>query len=232
MVAFAKWHPPAGMVFDPENSARRLFPAGWAINWQAIDNSAHAIAHDPAGNVTKSPKPGNWTETFEYVWDAWNRLIAVKDNGTITAEYRYDGEHKRITKKIGNTTWHYYYSLEWQILEEQIDGEAMRQYVWSPGGMDDLVFREEGLGSSSSELGGRLYALNDLMNVTAVVDENGAVVERYGYDAFGESRVMDANFGSRSQSDYDWEIRYKGYFFDHETGLYQVRYRYLHSTFG
>jgi len=58
------------------------------------------------------------------------------------------------------------------------------------------------------------------------------VVERYGYDAYGTVRFMDANFGSRSSSSYAWETLYGSYRWDSETGLYQVRNRYLHSKLG
>src|SRR5437667_10703929 len=43
---------------------------------------------------------------------------------------------------------------------------------------------------------------------------------------------MDASFGNRSSSNYDWETLFGGYRYDGETGLYQVRYRYLHSKLG
>jgi RHS repeat-associated protein len=87
-----------------------------------------------------------------------------------------------------------------------------------------LVLRDRG-----SE---RFYVLHDAVSVTAIIDTSGAVQERYGYDAFGYGRVMDANFGARSSSNYDWEVRYGAYRWDSESGLYQVRNRYLHPKLG
>jgi RHS repeat-associated protein len=57
-------------------------------------------------------------------------------------------------------------------------------------------------------------------------------VERFSYDAYGQPTVMDGSFGSRGASSYDWEVRYAGYRWDGESGLYQVRFRYLHPVLG
>jgi RHS repeat-associated protein len=64
------------------------------------------------------------------------------------------------------------------------------------------------------------------------MDTSAVVVERYGYTAFGECRVMTGAFGSRTSSSYDWETRYGAYRWDAETGLCQVRHRYLHPGLG
>jgi RHS repeat-associated protein len=79
---------------------------------------------------------------------------------------------------------------------------------------------------------GRLYVLHDFFNATALVDATGAVLERYAYDAFGNSRVMDGSFASRASSNFDWETRYGAYRWDSETGLYHVRNRCLHPGLG
>jgi len=44
--------------------------------------------------------------------------------------------------------------------------------------------------------------------------------------------VMDASFGSRANSSYAWETRYGAYHWDSETGLYQIRNRFLHPKLG
>jgi len=93
--------------------------------------------------------------------------------------------------------------------------------------VDNLILRD--LFGGSDE---RLYALGDAMSVTAVTDTTGAVQERYGYDAFGNTNVMNASFGNLSGSAYDWETRFCGYRWDDETNFYQVRNRYLHPSLG
>jgi RHS repeat-associated protein len=67
--------------------------------------------------------------------------------------------------------------------------------------------------------------------VTAITDTAGAVVQRFGYEAYGRAEVLAANWQPAADG-YDWEVRYAGYRWDGESGLYQVRFRYLHPGLG
>jgi hypothetical protein len=69
----------------------------------------------------------------------------------------------------------------------------------------------------------RLYALQDAnYNVTAITDAAGAVVQRFGYEAYGRAKVLAANWQAAADG-YDWEVRYAGYRWDSESGLYPMR---------
>jgi RHS repeat-associated protein len=80
------------------------------------------------------------------------------------------------------------------------------------------------------------------MNVTALVDTDGDVVERYVYDAYGQATVLhgaDDADGAVTEweedtggSDWDNRVLYAGYRFDAETGLYHVRHRSYHPALG
>jgi RHS repeat-associated protein len=120
---------------------------------------------------------------------------------------------------------HHYYSDQWQILEERLNSSttADKRFVWGLRYIDDLILRDHG--------GTRHYVLHDYFNVTAIVNTSGTVQERYGYDAFGAVRFLNASFGSASSS-YTWETLYGAYRYDSNTGLYQVRHRYLHPQLG
>jgi RHS repeat-associated protein len=197
-----------------------------------IDGSSTTVANDLAGNMVKVPQVSDWESTFDLKWDAWNRLVEVADGETTVAQYRYDGITRRITKET-DATRHYFYSDRWQILEERVEDEtaAERQFIWGQRYLDDLVLRDRDTDHDGS-LDERLYVLSDYFNPTAIADEDGVVLERYGYNAFGLSRVMNADFEPRSTSDFDWETRYGAYRYDAETGFYQVRFRYLLPTLG
>jgi RHS repeat-associated protein len=192
----------------------------------AIDGSSSLVAEDAAGNMTKVPKPGNWSAAYDLNYDAWNRVVEVKDSGSTVATYRYDGLNRRVTKTVGSDTRHFYYTDKWQIIEERLNTSTSpeRQFVWGLRYTDDLVLRDRG-----SE---RLYAIQDYFQPTGVMDVSGVVQERYGYEAFGTSRVMNASFVTQTSSSYDWETRFGAYRWDGETGLMQVRHRYLHTGLG
>jgi RHS repeat-associated protein len=191
-----------------------------------ISGSSALMVQDGAGNMIKAPKVSDWSNANAMIYDAWNRLVKVLDGGATVATYGYDGQNRRITKITGTTTRHYYYSNQWQILEERLNSAttADRQFVWGLMGIDNLILRDWE--------GERLYSLQDVFNCTAIVDTSGTVQERYGYNAFGLSRVMDADFNPLSSSAYDWETRYASYRFDDESNFYQVRNRYLHPNLG
>jgi len=196
-----------------------------------LNGASTFVSEDLAGNMTKVPKVDSWTSAFDLVYDAWYRLVQVKDGATTVVTYGYDGETRRTTKVTGATTRHFYYSSQWQVLEERVGTGTTpdRQFVWGLRYLDDLILRDR---STTGTLDERLYCLHDYFNATAVTDSTGTVQERYGYDAFGKSRVLTPAFAARAASLYEWETRYAAYRWDAETSLYQVRYRYLHPTLG
>jgi len=183
------------------------------------------MAYDANGNTTTLPQAGNWSNTQTAVWDAWNRLVTVKQGTTILGAYQYDGLNRRTLKTStegGSTvTRHFYYSNQWQVLEERtgISTSAHRQYVWGTRYQDDLVLRDKFSGMTLE----RLYALADYFQTTAIANTSGVVVENYTYSAFGTPL---------SSSSYGWEYLFGSYYYDVESGLYQVRFRYYHSGFG
>ncbi|MCL4176188.1 MAG: hypothetical protein KJ072_00350 [Verrucomicrobia bacterium] len=173
----------------------------WDLNQNRTHNLANEIAtiqvwgavvHDALGNMTRIPKSSSPANRYACIWDAWNRLVEVKETDgsgnptTTVAAYAYDGFYRRTKKVIGASTRDYYYSLGWQVLEERVGGTLDRQFVWGIRHIDDLVLRDRGAE--------RLYAVHDAMHLTAVTNASGAVQERYGYESFGKPRFMDAGW--------------------------------------
>jgi RHS repeat-associated protein len=75
----------------------------------------------------------------------------------------------------------------------------------------------------------RYYTTDANQNVTATIDAaTGDVVERYVYNAYGKATVYDDAWANPAAPTVDGPL-YCGYFFDAETGLYQVRNRYYDS---
>ena len=77
---------------------------------------------------------------FTYSCDYRGRLILVEyDNGDDVAEYRYDGQNRRIYKKVvdGNKETVYIYD-GWQVLEErELDGETRKFRMKEKGTVKD-----------------------------------------------------------------------------------------------
>lgn len=184
-----------------------------------FSNSTEPVTYDPAGNTTRTaPSPsGDWSKSVKYVWDAWNRLIAVLDASSSDAEiarHAYDGITRRTWLREGGTSGtvrHFFYNDQWRSVEERIgtSGNAERQHVFHPANRWHLILRDrkaDGVGTSLEE---RLYSLHDAMDPVAITDATGAVVERYSYSAFGQRRVMDAIFADKAggtSKAWNWEF--------------------------
>jgi RHS repeat-associated protein len=88
-------------------------------------------------------------------------------------------------------------------------------------------------GQSSDGLEERLYAQQDAnYNITALVDANGTVVERYVEDPYGQVMVLTANWADRGVSLFAWLYLHQGGRFDVTSGLYHFRYRDYSPTLG
>ena len=72
-------------------------------------------------------------------------------------------------------------------------------------------------------------------NICALLDSNGSVVVRYVYDAWGNHAVLDANGADITDVNHIGVLnpfRYRGYFYDVETGLYYLQTRYYDPEIG
>jgi RHS repeat-associated protein len=182
------------------------------------------ITYDANGNITADGS-GN-----TYVYDAWNRLVAVKSGTTTLAAYGYDGLGRRISETHGSNTTDLYYSSYWQVLEEHVNGQLQARYVWSPAGIDTLVLRDDS-SQNNGMLDRRLYVQQDANgNVTALIDTNGNVVERYDYDPYGAVTVLNPDFSVRGTSSYNWNYFFQGKRYDGAVGLYDSRERIYSPT--
>ena len=189
------------------------------------------LAYDANGN-TLTDNTGQ-----QYVYDAWNRLVAVKNaSGAPVATYTYDAQGRRVTEyhTATNITTSLYYSNDWQVLEEAQGGTATAQYVWSPFDVDGLVERDDrnpsAIGPGAVNLTRRLYAEQDADDdVTSLTDTTGAIVERYAYDPYGAVTVEnpDGTIGRRSGtlSYYGWAVLFQGKRLDPATGTYDYNRR-------
>ena len=197
--------------------------------------------YDARGNMITMPKPDSPASAFTCTWDAWDRLVQVKDSDTdqIIATYRYDGTRRRIAKLLGanpvnpDVTFDYYYSVR-QVVEIRKDGSEhpYKQYVWGLRYVHSPVlrWRDENTDGQDVET---LYYTNDAnFNVTALVDTSGNVVERYTYEPYGKVTFRAADWTVRQSSAYGNEILYTGHRLDTETGLYYGGWRYYHPTLG
>lgn len=192
---------------------------------------SNSLTFDSNGNMT-TDETGR-----QFVYDAWNRLVVVKDSGGATLKtFGYDGTGWRVTETVGSTTRDLYYSAGWQVVEETVTtGSTTKlnaRYVWGQGYVDDLVYRQRDT-DNDGVLDERVWAIHDAnWNITALVNDLGNVVERYAYDAYGVRTVMDAGWNVLGASAYGFVHGFQGLRFDEVAGLSDARNRWYSPTLG
>jgi RHS repeat-associated protein len=187
-------------------------------------------SYDEVGNQTLDIAPGDWDRGFSLKWDAWNRLIEVKDGNTLIQTNAYDGLSRRITSSDGTDMIHYYYNDAWRSVEEYTDADPddpACRYLWGLRSRWDLVKRER---SDSGTLDEKRYVLYDAMDPVAICDEDGEVVQRFEYSPFGRTTFLDPDFTPGAPG--DWTFLFHGEFRDEDTGYYNYGYRYYTPMLG
>jgi RHS repeat-associated protein len=134
-------------------------------------------------------------------------------------------------------TYDYYYNESWQVLEVRKGGSAnsYEQYVWGAQYIDAPVVRFQDSDTNGTLNNTLYYTYDAQFNVTALIEPDGDVVERYVYDPYGKVTFKAADWSdaaSQAKSAYDNEILYCGYRFNPESGNYIARNRYLTPPLG
>ncbi len=99
-------------------------------------------------------------------------------------------------------------------------------------GSDTLYFAYDASGPMSVTCNGKIfyYVKNLQGDVTAILDSNGAAAATYSYDAWGKvlsiGGYMAGTLGTLNP------LRYRGYVYDQEIGLYYLQTRYYNPTVG
>src|SRR5258707_10162881 len=121
------------------------------------------------------------------VYDAWNRLVAVKNGSTALASYKFDGLGRRIVETAGTNTRDLFFN-DWSILEERLNGASTAdvQLVWSPVYVNALVLRDRST-LHNGTLDERLW-VHQVANwaINTVLGNTSSVLERYSYDPYGQ----------------------------------------------
>jgi RHS repeat-associated protein len=190
-------------------------------------SGASTPTYDANGNML-SDETGK-----QYVYDAWNRLKVVKNSsGTTLVTYHYDARNYRIAEVVGSDTRSLYYSSQWQVLEERVNGTARVSNVWSAVYVDALIARDRDAENNGS-LEERLYVTHDAnFNTTALLNTSGAVVEKYAYDPYGAVTVYNASNTVLGSSAYAMRYLHQGGRLSAESGLYYFRNRDYSTSLG
>ena len=182
--------------------------AGWSDLLTSIDGQS--LTTDALGNLLSD---GTWA----YTWQHGRQLAGMNKSGQ-TITYGYDSDGKRITKTVDGTTYNYHY-LGDQLVELTWDGNK-------------LHFTYDSTGPLSVNCNGTeyFYVKNAQGDVTGLVSASGTRVVTYTYDAWGNPLTTTGSLATTLGAQNP--LRYRGYVYDTETGLYYLQSRYYNPGWG
>ena len=130
-------------------------------------------------------------------------------------DYKYNDQGLRIQKKdYRGVTWNYTYDGDKLICET------------SPSGRLDFLYDENGMlyGFIKDNADKYLYVRDNLQNIIAIARLSGEIVVKYTYDAWGKKLSTTGSLASTIGALNPF--RYKGYYYDQESGMYYCKSRY------
>jgi RHS repeat-associated protein len=166
--------------------------------------------------------PGDFTEkgSQAFAYDAWNRLVSVKDTvlQVWLSGFTYNGLNQKI-KRFNATLpdLYYYYNDQWQVVDEikVSDSSQYNWYAWGTQYIDDLVVR-----GPATE-----YQVQDSQyNVVTRLNYDGTVYRRYIYDAYGMPKQLMPGWTEYYQLSEDLHL-FTGRFYHKDIGQYDYRMR-------
>ena len=169
------------------------------------DGTAYRYTYDANGNLLSDGK-------YTYSWTKGSLLEKVTGDG-LEAVYTSDASGIRTSKKVNGITTEYL-TAGGSVLSEKKNG-VWQHYLYDGSGQL-MAIRYKGADY--------YYIRDGLMTITGLVDANGVAVVNYRYDSWG---TVTGTTGSMAASlGKDNPYRFKGYYYDEETGMYYLKSRY------
>ena len=218
-------------------------PRGFLIG---ADNETYT--YDENGNIVKKGD-------FIFVYDSTIKDRLVSFNG-VKIEYdsanplnpksygnnNYKFEGRRLTRLSFNGSYYDYIYNDQGLRIKKVDNKGNTcNYTYdgdklitetSNKGRFDFLYDENGslYGFVKDKVEKYLYIRDSLQNILGIADINGKIIVKYGYDAWGlTTKIEDSSTSHIGDLN---PFRYKGYYYDSESGMYYCKTRYYVPLWG
>ncbi len=176
---------------------------GWNDKLTSVNGTA--LTYDANGNVlTYGDK--------SFTWSSGRNLASITD-GDDTYSYTYDENGIRTSKTVNGFTT--YYNTNDGVILSQTDGTNTMYFQYDTKGTP--------LGFIYNDIQ-YFYITNQMGDIIAITDTEGTIVGNYEYDAWGTVTLSDSALAELNP------IRYRGYYYDTETGYYYLQSRYYDTS--
>ena len=186
----------------PVKTMTGTYDSAWKDKLLSWDGTA--MTYDAIGNMLTG---GGTT----YTWTQGRRLSGVENGKSI--KYLYDNIGARVKKTVDNTVTEYQWAGD-LLLSEKTDGRIIWYCYDSQANLISVTIR----GITY------FYVRNVQGDIIALVDADGKVVVKYTYDSWG--KVVAVTGELADTVGVQNPFRYKGYYYDNETGMYYLKSRY------
>ena len=186
--------------------------ADWVDLLTAYDGQS--ITYDAIGNPTSYYNGTRWS----FTWQNGKRLAAASD-GTTSLSFAYDADGMRTAKTVNGVTHSYIYASG--MLLRESDGTNTLDFFYDAGGAPYAI----------NYNGTLYYYITNLQDdILHIVDASGETVVSYEYDPYGKllstGGTMADTLGMANP------LRYRGYYYDAELGMYYLQSRYYDPGVG
>ena len=161
---------------------------------------------------------------MSFTWTDGRRMSTASAGGhTLSFEYNGDGIR---TAKTADGVKHVYITGDNRLLQETWGSNKIEYLYDDTGTIFSLYYN-----------GAKFYLIKNLQgDVVELRNSTNGLVARYTYDAYGKCTSVKDSSGAEitdaSNIALINPIRYRGYYFDSETGLYYVSSRYYDPEIG
>ena len=211
-----------------------------------VGGTRYTYTYDTAGNI-QSKKVGSTTTNYTYGNSAWRDLLTAYNGGSITysggnptkyydvSTFTWTQGRRLATAKVGSTNISYTYDMA-GVRSSKTVGSTTYDFTTLSG----LVTRQTGGGKTidfvydennqplAMKYNNTLYyyVLNAQGDVVRIVNSSRSVVASYTYDPWGKIISSSGTLADINP------LRYRGYYYDAETGFYYLQSRYYDPEIG
>ncbi|MDY5082321.1 MAG: glycohydrolase toxin TNT-related protein [Candidatus Limivicinus sp.] len=188
--------------------------SSWLDLLTAYDGQS--ISYDSIGN------PTSWYDGTTFTWSNGRRLTSAVNSSTgLNNSYTYDMDGLRLTKTVGSVEHKYVWQGS-KLVAEYFGGTEL-EFFYDENGAP-YAFSYKATASATPVM--YYYVTNLQGDVVSILNASGTSVAEYSYNAWG--KVLSAT-GTMAAIN---PIRYRGYYFDSDSGLYYVASRYYNPEIG
>ena len=186
--------------------------------------NGQTITYDEIGN------PLQYRDGMSFTWAKGRQLQSVTKDG-LTASYTYDENGLRLSKTVNGVTTNIFRTNGQMVGMNSSDGKDMTFMLDGNGNVYGVHYDHYSSNQPKSET--YYFAFNAQGDVIGIYEFSGRLMATYDYDEWGNCTVnvlaADNNGHAVDSPDhiaYANPFRYRGYFYDAETGFYYLNSRY------